>query len=440
MDQIVQNSVENFVEKHTKRNFRLGVINGVLFYAADTLMDPTLVLASFIGTLTSSPLLIGLLIPIRDGAWALPQLWVSGYLQSHPLKIEVYKKISIIRICCWAILALTINFITGSRLLLLTFLLTYTLSSLASGLSGLPFLEIVGKTIPDERRGEFFAWRLGLGGLAGIASSFIVKWVLGPSHPFKYPQNYGVLVAAFFIISSLSLLFFNRIFELPDTKVKPRANFNVQIKNAWVAFKLDREYRKFLFSQSALSIGGCATPFFAWYTQNKLGSDPGMIGIYLAFLTGSNLISNYLYGRLSRKTNNTKVMKLCIIAGILMTGLVLALAILAQLTKLPSFVINIWLIPVFVLAGLRNSGVGISLNSLLLDISPPSMRSLYVGFANTFLGLVLVLTSFSGLFIAKFGFILLVCLTIASHVFALINIPVIKPVKNEVFLPEEISS
>ena len=72
-----------------RRNFTLGVMNGLLYITAETVMDPTLVMVAFLSHLTNSPLLLGLVLPIRDGAWSLPQLWVSGYLQSVPHKLTL---------------------------------------------------------------------------------------------------------------------------------------------------------------------------------------------------------------------------------------------------------------------------------------------------------------------------------------------------------------
>jgi len=59
-------------ENEKKRNFILGVINGVFFIFSEALIDPTLVLSTFVNTITNSPLLVGLVVPLRDGYWALP--------------------------------------------------------------------------------------------------------------------------------------------------------------------------------------------------------------------------------------------------------------------------------------------------------------------------------------------------------------------------------
>ncbi|HEX2996076.1 MAG TPA: hypothetical protein VHP14_14725 [Anaerolineales bacterium] len=108
-----------------KRNFRLGVINGVLYIFSETMLDPTLVLVAFVSQLTNSPILLGLVVPLRDGSWALPQLWVSGFLQTIPRKIDFYRKMSYLRIGSWAALTLGINFIHDRTLLLITFFVAY---------------------------------------------------------------------------------------------------------------------------------------------------------------------------------------------------------------------------------------------------------------------------------------------------------------------------
>jgi hypothetical protein len=205
-----------------RRNFRLGVLNGVFYISAETLLDPTLVLVTFLSMLTPSPLLLGLLLPIRDGAWALPQIWVSGYLQSIPHKLTIYRRLSLMRILLWAALAVTINFVRDPNWLLAAFFVVFTFSSLISGLAGLPFFEVVSKTIPPERRGEFFAWRLGLGGAGSVVASIIVRWLLDPAGPLPFPSNYGLLSVLFFILATVSMIAFNQVMEPVEQQVRAR--------------------------------------------------------------------------------------------------------------------------------------------------------------------------------------------------------------------------
>jgi hypothetical protein len=402
-----------------RRNFKLGVANGILYITAETLLDPTLVLVTFLSMLTNSPLLLGMLLPIRDGAWALPQLWVSGYLQSIPHKITIYRRMSLVRIVLWGLLAATIVFVREPKILLVAFFAVFTFSSLINGLAGLPFFEVVSKTIPSHQRGEFFAWRLGLGGLGSVAASLIVRWILDPAGPLPFPYNYGLLSTLFFIMATASMIVFNQVIEPVDTHILPRVALKAQLLRAVGIVRSDVLYRRYLSLQSAMMMAGAATPFFAVYVQQRLGGSAAMVGFYLAILTAAGLLSNAFLGRIARRVPYSKIMQLATLAGICMSGLVLLLALVAQPLQISPVVAGWWLLPVFALAGIRNSAAGVAGNSLLLNIAPENDRSIYIGFGNTWMGLVLLLTGVSGLIVKLLGFEALFIFTIMAHLLAL---------------------
>ena len=64
-------------EREVKRSFILNVVNGTLFEFAERLIDPPLVLTWFVSQLTTSNLLIGLVAPLGQAGWYLPQIFVS---------------------------------------------------------------------------------------------------------------------------------------------------------------------------------------------------------------------------------------------------------------------------------------------------------------------------------------------------------------------------
>ncbi|MBI5291681.1 MAG: MFS transporter [Chloroflexi bacterium] len=400
------------------RNFKLGVLNGLLFAVAETLMDPTLVLVAFVTHLSGSALLLGLVVPLRDGSWFLPQLWVSSYLQSWPRKLKLYRYMAALRFAVWSGLVLAVFFVKDPRWLLLMFFVFFGVGAVASGISGLPFLEVVGKTIPPKKLGLFFAWRQALGGLAGIVGSLVVGWMLAAGSPLAFPYNYGVLLGLGVILVAGGLAAFGNVSEPEDTDTRPATSVLSQIRRGAQAFRSDGNFRHFISLRSSLMIAGAATPFFAVYVQQRLGGAPGMVGVYLAVYTVSSLLSNVIYGRFSAQWGNRRTMAVAASAGLAMTCFVLVLAIAAPLLNLSGAVASWWLIPVFALSGLRESGVGVAGQSLLLDISPAAERSLYLGFTNSLLGIVLFATTLSGVVVQSFGFMALLTLTLLAHAFA----------------------
>jgi hypothetical protein len=412
---------EQFVGPMARRNFRLGVLNGLLFTLAETLMDPTLVLVAFVGALTQSPFWLGLVVPLRDGAWFLPQLWVSGFLQSQPRKITLYRWMVVVRMASWLLLVAAVFILRQPGWMLLAFFLAYGVYSLAAGVGGLPFLEVVSKTVPPRRRSEFFAWRLTLGGLAAIGASLLVRHLLDEAGPLVFPHNFGLLFALGWFPALVGLMAFALIAEPPDRAetVRPRASALAQLRRARLSVQTDTNYRRFLYLRMALLWGGAATPFFAVYVQQRLDGSLAMIGVYLALFTVASLGTNVLLGVFSTRLGNRRTMAIAAWASLLMTGLVLALMLMAGPLHLSGQVASVWLLPVFALYGIRESAQGVSGQSLLLDIAPAAERSLYIGFTNSLLGLALLSTGLSGLVVARFGFLALTLLACVANLLGL---------------------
>lgn len=403
-----------------QRDFWLGVLNGLFFTLAETLTDPTLVLATFVGRLTPSPVLIGLVAPLRDGGWYLPQLWVSGYMQSQPRKLRVYRITSVVRMIAWAGLALSAFTLQAPDALVVAFFATFGAYALASGFGGLAFVEVVGKTIPPHRRAVFFAWRLFTGGVVALGAAAIVRWVLDENGPLPFPHNFGALFAFGWLWAALGLFAFQMLNEPPDEQLLPRASLTAQFRRAWLAVRRDPSYQRFLVMRASLVLAGAALPFFAVYVQRQLGGSLDMVGVYLAVYTVASLATNVLFGRFAMRLGNRRILEWAALAGMVMTALVLALLVAAQVWDVSGAVASAWLVPVFIFAGIRESGLGVASQPLMLEIAPVGERSLYVGFTNTWLGIVQLSTGASGLVVATFGFGALVLLTFVVYGLALV--------------------
>ena len=89
-----------------KRNFYLGVYNGILIAVSDAFLNSGLVLAPFLSKLGASPILIGLIPALRVGGWLLPQLLVASRLAHKPYKLASYRNMSILRSIAFLLMTL----------------------------------------------------------------------------------------------------------------------------------------------------------------------------------------------------------------------------------------------------------------------------------------------------------------------------------------------
>lgn len=402
------------------RDFWLGVFNGVCFTLAETLTEPTLVLVAFVSRLTEAPILIGLVAPLRDAGWFLPQLWLSGYVQTLPYKLTVYRQTAAVRLLAWTGLALAPFVLTTPGSLLIAFYVTFGAYALASGFGGLAFVEVVGKTIPPQRRAVFFAWRLFLGGLAALGGAAAVRWLLAEGGPILYPYNFGVLFAVGWVFAAIGLVAFGLIREPPDSLLRPRARFGQQLHRALQTVRADGLYRRFLLMRASLLLAGAAVPFFAVYVQERFGGKLDQVGVYLAVYTLASLTANLVLGRFARRLGNHGIVRLAALAGLLLLLTVGGLVLAGTAHQLDGDSAGQVLALAFAFLGIRDSGLGIASQPLLLGIAPPDDRSLYLGFTHTLLGLVLLATSLGGLIVQAFGFPILLMLTLLINLFGFV--------------------
>jgi len=402
-----------------RHNFRMGVLNGLFITLAETFIDPTLVLVAFVGHLTASPFWLGLVVPLRDASWFLPQLWVSGYLPTRARKLTLYNEMSYVRVAALIALVAAAWLLRDPRWLLVALFAALLVYSLASGVGGLPFLEVVGKTVPPRERGLFFAWRLTLGGLAGIGASLLVRWLLDERAPLAFPHNFGLLFVGWLVFMILGAYVFARVREEPDRPAPQTIALSTQLRRALKIFRADGNLRHFLLVRTALMAAGAATPFFAVYVQRELGGPPSMVGVYLATSTTASLLANMFFGRFSTRLGNRRTLIAATAVAAVVSASALALFLAARPLGLSGWTASLWLIPLFALWGVREAGIGVSGQSLLLDIAPRQARSIYLGFANSWLGLALLATGLGGLVVEFLGYQALAGLAFTASLLAL---------------------
>ena len=390
-----------------RQNFVLGVTNGALFTLADTLVDPTLVQVALLTSLSASPFLIGLLFPLRNLVWYLPQLWVSGFMQVRPMKLPLYRRTSLVRGVLWIGLTLAVFTLHDPGWLLLAIFLVLPMIDLLGGLSAVSFMDVVAKVVPPRERGDFFAWRLTVGGVLAIGAGLVVRLVLDENGPLVFPQNFGLLFALTAGAAITGMTLFSLVREPAEPSPIPRASLRAQLRQARTVLAANPNYQRFLRMRAALMLAGAATPFFVVFAQTRLGLPASNIGLYLAAYTASGLAASFLYVRISRKAGHQRSAVVMSVAGLAMIGLALAAALLARPLALPAGLLTVLFVLVFILSGLRETGIGVAANSLLLDLAPPGQGPLYVGITHSVLGLVLVLAAGSGLVVEGFGHVAL---------------------------------
>ncbi len=392
--------VADIAHKHLARNFWLGVISGIAYNLQLAVVNTSLVLTWFVSQLTPSNLLVSLLIPVEQGGWYLPQLILSGYLQRRPRTLPVYRLAGVFRAGSWGLLALAAFGLDDPKALLLAFFALFALNGLASGVAGLPFMDVMAKTIPPTRRGAFFGWRRLIGGLLGLAGGALVKVVLAPGFGLAFPDNYAFLFFLGFLCVTVMVVTFSLVVEPPEEVDPQRVSLAEQLRRAIRLPAQDRVYARYLGLRLAVIATNFALPFYAVYVNRVLNAPEDRVGVYLIGSTLASVLSNLLWSRISDRQGNCLLLRLTALMAASVPALTLLIICLPETGLEKSLLFTL----VFVLSGAYQTAAFIGMGNYLLEVAPAGRRALYIGFTNTCMGIAVFISPLGGAIVDLLGF------------------------------------
>jgi len=412
-------TITTTAQRHLRRNFSLGLLNGAFFNLFSALLDPSLVLRWFVSQLTTSNFLIGLIMPIQHGGWFLPQLVISSYLQRRQRKLPFYSYMAGARVAIWGLMTLAVFLIGDTAVLLVVFFTLLAAYSLAAGLAGICFIDIVAKAIPSTRRGAFFGWRRFAGGFLALGGSLLVKYILDEGRGLAFPDNYAILFLFSFFTLCMAMGSFILVVEPLEPVDKTKVTLGKQFRRALDLPRQNTNYRRFLTMRLLLMAAEIATPFYIVYAKRALSVSVSMVGVYLTGATLASFASNLLWGRISDRRGNKLLIVLANSLGLFIPLTALSIVPLTNLWPgLRELAPGLFAL-VFVLSGGSKSGAMIGNMNFLLEIAPADNRPIYVGFTNTIMGVALLASSVGGLIVDLVGFTVLFSLALAFYAVAL---------------------
>ncbi len=394
------------------KTFILGVLNGVLFNTAEALIGGTTVLPTFISNMTTSKVLVGLSGTMGNAGWFMPQLVVANLILHQKHKKPVYVWAGMVRIVAIWCIALLVAILAKSQagFFVAIFFILYSIYCLAGGVAGIPFMDIVAKTVPAQRRGTFFGARLFFGGIMSALAGIFVRNVLAAR---TFPDNFTILFITAAGVITVAIISFCLVSEPEVTVRESRMPFREFLLRGPFLLKNVRSYRMLLVVRIMLGVWGMALPFYILYARERLGLETSAVGIFLSVQMAGMVVSNLLWGALSNHAGNKVVLQLVSAVAILSPLLTTLTAVYSQLQNVVCFGI------VFFFIGFALSGIRLGYASYMLDVSPEAERPTYLGFMNTFLAPVLLLSAVGGFIIERTSYEVLFITVIAAGIVAL---------------------
>lgn len=377
-----------------RRNSRLVILNGGLMQFAMSFASSETVIPAFIQTMTGSSVLVGLSRSMIRIGWSWPQIFISRVIEEREEKKPLFLWVGLLRAAMWGVAAAAIWLLAGERpaIVLGVFLVLYAVTTSLMGVTNVPWMDVIGKTVPTGGRGRVFALRRLLGGSLAIASGGVISYILSDASGLEFPKSYAVLFMISAVLTAVAILVFGLIREPIEEVRKGRLPIKAYLKSGFLLLKEDHDYRRLFVLRYVWAAGMMGTPFYVPFALSDLGIGVVYIGLFVSVSQAASILSNALWAWVSERWGNRELL----LAGTYLLGLSVLIPITTPM--IPDTVVQplgflgldfslstrvLYFCLTFVFNGFSTSGMFTGRMALVLDLAPPDRRPIYTSFMNT---------------------------------------------------------
>jgi MFS family permease len=358
------------ISKDLRHNYIVNLLDGAFFGFGIGFATFVGVIQLFVGTLTNSATLIGLVPAIHSAGWQLPQVLIARRLQNMErfrpfvMFMTVQERLPFLGL---AITAWLIPTIGSQAALWITFILLIW-QALGGGLTANAWQNLIAKIIPSDYRATFLGLQSAAANLFAAGSSTLAGIIL---FYVSYPTNYAGCFLLAALGMTLSWVFLNMTRET-NRPIEPDAQMRGSLwGNIRRILSKDKGFRWFVIVRMMFQFALMASAFYVIYPTQRLGMNTDAAGFMLGELLIAQVVANPLLGWVADRFSRKLALQIGMFAGFL--GAILA-----------------WLAPdssyfyiVVVLSALANVAFWVITMALTLDYGTEQERPTYVGIANT---------------------------------------------------------
>ena len=379
----------------SRRNFILGVMNGVFYTTGMAFTSATVVLPWYVSQLTQSNVLIGILPALQLGGWALPQLLLINFMLHRRQRLRYYRRGAVVRSSCWALLVVVVLLVPGRAEIALPALIGLTaLASLCGGFTGLAFFDVVGRIVPRRQLSTFFSLRNFFGGIGTLAAGVVARQVIERSE-----GNLDLVWLLFlltWVFTSAGYLSFGSVKEPEGPPMLPKRTMRQDLRRIKEIVLRDPPFRTYLIIRTLAMLTFVAMPFYVVYGARVLQLPAGVVASSaVAFVCGV-IGSNVIWGWLGARGGGWLLLVAMTLVSVVPPAVALAMQLLA-VSNVATGMIGWLFLALFVFIGTVTGGQEITFSVLAIEVSPVEERIIYLGFTNTLVGILFFLTPVGGL-------------------------------------------
>lgn len=359
-----------FPEKHLRFNIIANVLDGSFFGAALGFASFVTIIPLYVSGLTSSAVLIGLIPAIHAVGWQLPQLFTASHIarlrryKPAVLTMTTFERLPFLglAILSWASIRMDTR-----AILLITFTLLI-LQGISGGLTATAWQSMVAKIIPLKLLGTFYGVQSAAANLLASVAAVLAGFIL-ESQPS--PLGFTLCFTLASICMAISLGFLSLTYEPEHDPAEEHTSQISFWSNLSMIIKRDVNFRWFLLCRVLTQFSTMGFAFYTVYAVNAFAINERIIGVMTGLLMATQVIANPILGWLGDRRGHLLALRIGILASIIS-------AAMAWLSKEA-----VWFYFIFLFTGIANVSTWTIPMALTIEFSPPTLRTSYIGLANT---------------------------------------------------------
>lgn len=405
MRRVVSGAITDLDHRANRRwNFTWTALSGVFFQFGAAFADTGTVVAVFVGRLTPSALAVGAAESIARYGWLLPQLFAANYAQGQRYRKPIYlvggygRAIFLASLAGVLLLTPQITSRISALSLLVVFFGLWTLFSFISGLTGVPYNDIVGRVIPSDQRSRLLAVRFFVGGTLAVGAGIFIRAVLQRNSSLI---PYGIIFGVGAVVLALSTGCFALVREPPAPVGAERSGFREFLRQGWQVLRSDQRFKLFLSAQLLAGVTAMAIPFYIVQARRLSGLAEAETGTLVAAQMLGGVLLNPLWGWWGDRQGKLSLLKVVASVSAISPILAIMLSFFPFLSPIGTI---LGYSVVFFFVGATLSGSIIAELGYLMEISPDDRRPEYSGYMNALVSPTRLLPFVAGVLVETISF------------------------------------
>ena len=361
-------------------------------------MDVDTIIPAMMVDAGGSSLQLGILTAIMLGGGRFAQLFFAPFLNNQPSKKGYLLGGINARIFALGGMALLFYFSShiNDIFIIWSIFIIIFLFSLSGGFANINYVDILGKSVLQEKRKAFFSIKQVISSIVVFVSAFLARSVLSE---YGYPINY---ITLFFIAAALlgiASLGFWKIKEIPvpNSKINGLVKFILIITQE---IRTNKKLKNYMFLINTQGISMVLMPFLILYAKKIFAAGSQDIGNFLLLKVIGGVLTASILFYYSKKIKYQPMLYITSILAMLIPLFIL---------MLPGSVLFPY---IFLAGGIVFTIQSITIGGILLEITSNENRALYTGLSGAGSILPGIFAFLGGWIITEFGFMLFFILLI----------------------------